>query len=142
MRWLCLLLLVGCGKETVEAPSAVVQLARRPGGQLALELSGATNAQALQVELLVTSEATYELVLAASPPGVVLDTVRLQARGPNRAMVFVGDKRGLRLPADGEVARFELRGAGTGQIQVGRVVLADERGLAIPTTLGPALSLR
>lgn len=140
------MLLVGACKETVEKPDdgARLRLARRPGGRVAVELNGsAASPRALQLELAIEGGA-HVIEDARPPEGVPLDTVRAQAAGAGRARLFAGDKRGILLSRDGEVASFAVRaeGGGSASLRIESARLVDDAGNEIPVDVGSSLVIR
>jgi hypothetical protein len=147
MRWAALslfALLLGCNVQAT-APTAhtVLSLSRAPDGYFELLLTGApVPARAVQAEIVADSPAALLLQDPSPPVGLPIDTVKVEMRGTNRAILFAGDKRGVRLSESGVVARFHLRPSGGGPLPVGAtislrsaVVVANDAS-RISTTLG------
>ncbi len=141
------LLAAGCPADPIEPPPVAELRISRDGGGFAIELAGLSAApRALQAEITIDSTSAYLIEGAEAPAGLPLDTVRIEMRGANRAMLFVGDKRGIRLPRDGVVARFELvpstadEGPGTLAIKSALVVGTD--GARLEVQPGAATSIR
>ncbi|MCK6549230.1 hypothetical protein L6R52_25530 [Myxococcota bacterium] len=129
----------------VEAPE--LRLVRGAGGRIAVELvGGTTTIGALQVELAVDATAAFTLDEPAGPSGVPLDTVRIEARGVNRAVLFAADTRGVPLPRAGVLASFAARPAsgagGQAELRIARAVVAGASGARVDVALGPSLVLR
>lgn len=145
---LCIaLLMTACTTETVpETATARLNLARAADGFIDVEIHGAAvNPRALQAELLIDSAAAYVIADVTAPAGVRLDTVRAEMRGANRAILFAGDKRGVRLSRDGAVARFRIDPVGDAadaRISLGKVLVVAADGTAIAVEPGPAVPLR
>lgn len=137
-------LAAGCGGEkTVGESSAQLRLARRPGGRVAVIVQGApAAAAALQVELVLEGGAGLAFEDAAPADGLRLDTVRLEAAGAGRAILFAGDKRGVLMPRSGDVVTFAVAGDGQGSVRMKSAVLASGSGAPIALDLGPALVVR
>lgn len=141
---------LGCADDPVTPPSSTptLRLARTAEGAVKLELSGAPAVRAVEVELVASGGEGGALVLedATPPPGAPLDRVRIQALGTNRAILFAGDTRGVRLAGSGEVARVRARlasgGAAEGTLSLERAVVVDVEGRRVDVTLGGALPLR
>ena len=144
------LIAVGCKSEPSTPPAAQgqVQLARAADGQIELQLRDVDVAsKALQVEILVSGDEAYTIETVQPAEGLSLNAVRARMQGTNRAVVFVGDTRGVRLPTTGAVARFTVEpvssSANSGaRISLGSVLLVGPGGDAIPTRSGPSISAR
>ena len=98
--------------------------------------------RAVQATLAIDSPSAY--LFEEVTPGT-LDSVRLQARGTNRAILFVADKRGMRLTKDGTLVSFIVRpvsSAEPGTITIEDALIADETGARIETDLGTPISVR
>ena len=140
------LVLVGCKTDADSEPArAEIRLVRAGGSMIEVTLSGASVApRAVQIEVEITSQSAYLLETVSAPPGLALDTLRLQMRGTNRAILFAGDKRGVRMPRDGVVARFTISTSGapdpTARIAIAKALVAGADG-ALPVDLGAAISL-
>lgn len=133
-----------------------VSLTRSSEGRVAVELLGARSpVRAVQLELRLDGVPGLALTDPAPPPGIPLDTVRLQMRGANRAILFAADARGILLPRSGVLATFAAHGSPTApgrsadlgkddgvSVSIARAVLVDATGHEIAATIGPALSLR
>ena len=142
---LVVLVLVGCKGGAVEPPAkAQLKLSRRGGDRVAVEIvNGPATARAMEVVFAVEGGNGFEFSDASAPDGLPLDSVRIAQAGESRAVLFVGDKRGIRLPAAGEVATFSLRGAGAdGRLSVQRVLLTDTEGGTVDIDFGATLSVR
>lgn len=143
-----LLLAAGCSKMTSEpAPTAEIRLSRTPGGAFAVELAASpTAARAVQAEITIDSTSAYVLDAAEAPAGLPLDTVRVSMRGTNRALLFAGDKRGVRLPRDGAIAQFVLDASGTadtgGTIRIRSALVVGTDGAQLDIKPAPAISIR
>lgn len=142
--------IVAC-TETTPTPTATasVRLVRATDGSIKVELDGvAVPVRAVEVELLATGGPGGAVLLedAVAPPGVPLDVVRVAMRGINRAVLFAGDTRGVRLAGSGEVARVRARlvsgGAAQGSLSIARAVVAGVDGAAIEVALGGPLPLQ
>jgi hypothetical protein len=142
---------LGCTEDPVVPPSSTptLRLARTAEGAIKLELTGAPTAvRAVEVELVASGGEGGAVVLedATPPPGTPLDRVRIQALGTNRAILFAGDTRGVRLAGTGEVARLRARlasgGAAEGTLSIERAVVVGVEGQRVDVTLGGALPLR
>lgn len=95
-----LLLGFGCSEDVPDEPQLVrLRLARRPAGRVAVEiLEAPVQPVAFQAEVVIDAGTSFTFDDPQAPEGLPLDTVRLQARGTNRAILFAADKRGIRLP--------------------------------------------
>lgn len=134
----------GCSEDPPEVTPVVrLRLARRPAGRVAVEiLEAPVQPVALQAELVIDAGSSFDFDDAAAPEGLPLDTVRIQPRGTNRAILFAGDKRGIRLPRAGDVATFTVSGSGgSGTLRMGSIVVAGEGGARLATDRGPDLSI-
>lgn len=132
------------GGATEPSVNAQLKLSRRGGDRIAVELvNGPTGARALEVVFVVEGGSGFDFDTASAPEGLPLDSVRIAQAGESRAILFAGDKRGVRLPASGEVATFSLRGGGgDGRLTVQRAMLTNEAGQSVPIDLGATLSVR
>jgi hypothetical protein len=126
-----------CDGDDVMPGTARLRLARRPAGRIAIEVTSDVSPRALQVELAVEGGAVED---PQPPDGVPLDTVRAKSAGAGLARLFAGDKRGVRLSQDGEVATFTAPSAAS--IRIVSAVLVDASGHPIPVETGGSLSLR
>lgn len=144
-RWaLILLVLAACKGGTTEPPaSARVKLVRSGGDRVAVEVSGApASARAIEVVLEVDG-GSFTFDAAAAPDGLALDTVRIAQAGANRAVLFAGDKRGVGLPAFGQVATFRLVGDGSeARLSIARALLADADGRRVELDSTATLTVR
>lgn len=142
--------LIACSDDPVTPPVATpsLRLGRTTDGAVKLELVGAPAAvRAIEVELVASgSGGAVVLEDATAPPGVPLDAVRVRMLGTNRAVLFAGDTRGVRLAGSSEVARVRARlaagGAAEGTLSIARAVVADAEGRAVTVTVGGALPLQ
>jgi len=149
MRWWILLALAACTSEPKVAPpkSPLLRLARTSDGAVKIELlDGTVAVRAMEVELVASGGAAVIIEDAAPGPGVPLDSVRVKMAGTNRAVLFAGDTRGVRVGSSGELARVRARaaagGPADGTLVIERAVLADGEGAPITVELGGALPLR
>lgn len=138
---------VGCKADTVEPDANLrVELRRNALGSIDIEVKGAPlNPRALEVEITIDSPAAYVIEDVKPAAGVALDSVRAQMRGANRAILFAGDKRGVRINKDGPAAQFELQptGApGSGTVRITRALVIGPDGSDLGATLGSAISIR
>lgn len=127
---------------------AEVRLTRGASGRIAVEvIKGTTAIRAAQVELKVQGSSALVLEDPQPPPGIPLDTVRIQMRGANRAILFTGDERGALLPRSGVIATF-VASAPAGpdapgvEVAISKALLVDADGARIDAVLGPALIVR
>ena len=98
---------------------------------------------AFQAEVVIDAGTSFTFDDPQAPEGLPLDTVRLQARGTNRAILFAADKRGIRLPRAGDLLSFTVTGSGgEGTLRLGTVVVAGEGGVRLEADRGPDLSIR
>lgn len=137
----------GCTSSDPSVDKPELRLVRSAGGRIGIELVGGERAvAALQVELTVDGSTAFTLDEPAGPTGVPLDTVRLAARGVNRAVLFAGDTRGVALPRAGVLASFAARPAtepgASGELQLASAVVSDATGARIEVTLGPSIAVR
>src|SRR5262249_14965746 len=123
-----------------------LKLARAADGAFDVVLSGAPSApRAVQAEIAIDSSSALILDNPAAPVGLPLDTVRLEMRGTNRAILFSGDKRGVKLPGTGVVARFHLRSSDgspppTGAtLRLASALVVANDATAVAATLGAAI---
>jgi hypothetical protein len=138
-----LLFLAACKSETVPSNnSATLYLNRAPDDAFEIRIMNAPSPpRAVQAEVVIDSQQAFTMQDPAHPIGLPLDTVRLEMRGTNRAIMFSGDERGVKIPRDGVVARFHLvpvsgsaSADATVRIKSALVVAAD--GTKIGTQLG------
>ena len=139
----------GCASETPEpTTSAEVRLIRASGGFVELQVRDLpVAARALQAELLVDGDDAFTVEAFQAASGLRLDSVQARMRGTNRALLFVGDTRGVPLPTEGAVARFSLEpvtpGAGSGgRLRLGAVLVVGPDGAAIAVNPGPSIAAR
>lgn len=144
-----LFLLAGCAKDPVVPPSSspILRLARAADGAIKVELQdGTIPVRALELELVAAGGGAVLIEDATGAPGVPLDTVRARMAGTNRAVLFAGDTRGVRVGTTGELMRFRARassgGAADGTLTIERAVVVDGEGQTIAVELGGALPLR
>lgn len=143
-------LIAGCAEPAPTPPAtASMRLARATDGSIKVELAGvAVPVRAVEVELLASGGPGGAVLLedAVAPPGVPLDVVRVAMRAVNRAVLFAGDTRGVRLAGSGEVARVRARlvagGAAQGSLTITRAVVVGVDGAAIDVDLGSPLPLQ
>ncbi len=146
-RLLLCLLVVGC-KSEISTPEISTQLVLQsaPSGQIELAIKNAPDdMRAVQVELVIDSSAAWTLGNTVAGDGLPIDTVRLKMRGANRAIVFAGDKRGVRIGANAVIATFDARPTGTptnATLKIGVFTLVNNAGGDVPASAGPAISLR
>lgn len=146
-RLMLTFLLVGlaCSEAAPDEPQLVrLRLARRPGGRVAVEiLEAPVQPVAFQAEVVIDAGTSFTFDDPQAPEGLPLDTVRLQPRGTNRAILFAADKRGIRLPRAGDILSFTVSGAGgEGTLRLGTIVIAGEGGVRLAADRGPDLSIR
>lgn len=139
--------MLACSKDQEESSKrAELRLTRAAGGEIALEIDKSpANLRAIEVELAVEGEGSFELAEAKPEKGLALDSVRMAMLGANRAVLFAGSKREVLIPRAGRVATFEVRsngGPSSGRLSIARAVVAAVDGTRIETTLGPAISVR
>ncbi|MBI2376669.1 MAG: hypothetical protein HYV07_21915 [Deltaproteobacteria bacterium] len=144
-RWIWVLLVVaGCASETIDPrPAAALRLVRGGDGAISISLEGASEARAIEAELVIESEGTWILDAVRALDPAAIDTVRGRMRGTNRAIVFIGDLRGAVLPA-GAMASIELRAGGTvapGRIHIERASVARADGERFAVSIGGSLSI-
>lgn len=148
MRRLMLTLLwcsLGCSEAVPDEPQLVrLRLARRPAGRVAVEILDApVQPVAFQAEVVIDAGTSFTFDDPQAPEGLPLDTVRLKARGTNRAILFAADKRGIRLPRAGDILSFTVVGTGgEGTLRLGTIVIAGEGGVRLAADRGPDLSIR
>lgn len=140
--------LAACGDDTPPAGRAALRLVRTADGFIEVEIAGAAeNPRAVQVELEIESEATHLVEDARSAAGLGTDTVRSASRGTNRAMLFVGDKRGLLLPKSGPLARFKVvpsggDGSAEARVRIQSAEVVSSTPHRIEVELGAAVTAR
>lgn len=145
LMWTLLLCAVGCSEDLPdEPPRVLLRLARRPAGRVAVEIVEAqVQPVAFQAEVVIDAGSSFTFDDPQAPEGLPLDTVRLQPRGTNRAILFAADKRGIRLPRAGDILSFTVSGAGgEGTMRLGTIVVAGEGGVRLAADRGPDLSIR
>ncbi|MCC7380689.1 MAG: hypothetical protein IT384_02610 [Deltaproteobacteria bacterium] len=138
----------GCPDDTTAPPvPASLRLVRGADGFVKVELNGADRpARALELEITASGNDAVILEDAAPAPGSSIDTVRVNMLGSGRAILFAGDKRGVRLGQSGELARFRARGPSTeapdARLSITRAVVVDAEGAALTVEPGAPLPLR
>lgn len=136
------------GGATSPSDRPELRIGRTTDGRLALELSGATDSvRAVQAELVIDGDAAFTLEEAEAPRNLPLDSVRMEMRGTNRAILFAGDKRGVLIPRSGVVATFAARATGGGSAQGSRIsiasaVVAGRDGKKVDVALGSSIAVR
>ncbi|MBI4817043.1 MAG: hypothetical protein HY791_12345 [Deltaproteobacteria bacterium] len=130
-------------EESTPESSASLRLVRATDGSITVALDGSERARAFQAELVVESNGAWVLDSASALDGVNADTIRGRMRGANRAILFVGDKRGTILP-NGPIAGLTFRPEGAivvGRVRIASAAIADADAKSIPVALGGSLSL-
>ena len=139
---------VACKPELESPPvRATVRLVRAPDGMIDVVVDGSLSGPgALQLTLAIRPEGAWQIDAAQSPAAPPLDTVRARMRGGDRAIVFIGDKRGVRLGGNGVAARLSLQPAGDartpGTLAITRALLVDAEGRVLPADTAPGIPLR
>jgi hypothetical protein len=136
-----------CKQEIVDPPDvATLRLSRGADGLVHLALDGADRApRAVEVEITAEGESVV-LEDAAAAPGLPIDTVRVEMRGTNRAILFAADKRGVRLPPSGEIATLRARaqsgGTPNARLAITRALVVDADATPMAVEVGAAVPLR
>jgi hypothetical protein len=147
---LSLIMLAACqGGEVAPERRAELSVGRTADGQIALELAGAPAAvRAIEVDLAIEGDGSFELTDAEPERGLALDSVRVQMFAANRATLFAGSKRAVLIPRSGRVATFAVRAVGSGgagagaRLAIVRAVVAGAEGERVEADLGPAIAVR
>ncbi len=140
--------LIGCSKDPVPpAQLPVVRLARDADGRVRVETSGfPAPLRAIELHLNAEGDAVVMDAVEAAT-GLALDTTKLAMHGAQEAILFASDKRGVRLPPSGVIARFAAHepssaGVPSARLKIGRAVVVDTAGNKVEVELGQPLSLR
>jgi hypothetical protein len=81
-----------------------------------------------------------------APADLPLDSVRSSQAGRNRVRFFLGDKRGIKLRQDGQLASFRLLrtslGDKNGRVRIESLKVADVGGFLISVDTGPSILVK
>lgn len=139
---------LGCADDEPTPGIATLRLVRATDGFIDVEIAGAEqNPRALEIELEIESEDTMLVEDSRGAPALGTDTVRSASRGTNRAILFVGDKRGLLLPKSGTLARFKIvpsagNSSAEAVVRISRARLVDSAAAPIEVELGAGITAR
>jgi hypothetical protein len=142
-----ILLLAACKDDPTPAARPTLRLERSADGTIRLQLTGGDRpVRAVEVELEGSGNDAVLIDQPEPPEGVPIDTVRVKMRGTSRAVLFAGDKRGVRLGSSGTLARFRVQtpagGVPDARLGVVRALLVDAAGDPIEVDLGAPIPLR
>lgn len=139
---------LACSDDEPTPGRASLRLVRAADGFIEVEIAGAeSNPRAIEIEIEIESEDTMLVEDARSAAGLGTDTVRSASLGTNRAIIFVGDKRGLLLPKSGALARFKVApSAGNSSAEavarISRALVVSSVASPIEVELGAAITAR
>ena len=138
----------GCSKS-VEPSESAARIELVHGAEGAIHIIGRNlpeSAAVVQFEAVIASDDSFAVAETQAAPDLPLDSVRSSQAGRNRARFFLGDKRGIKLRQDGQLASFRLLrsslGDKNGRVRIESLKVADVGGSLISVDIGPSILVK